>query len=488
MFSAREHAKKTWGSGMAFWNRTKSFEAATSRSPHSALKPTLSWVHLIGLGVGGIVGTGILTLTGVGAGVAGPAVIVSFVMAGVICACAALAYAEMATMMPLAGSAYTYTYVALGELLAWIVGWTLILEYTVVCSTVAVGWSGYASGVIKTLGWPVPDALLAGPHAGGVINLPAIFISLAVAGLLALGSRESTIVNLILVIVKLLALAMFVALALPAFNADNFQPFTPYGWGSVEIDGVNRGVWAAASIIFFAFYGFDAVSTAAEETKNPKRDMKIGIVGSMVLCTLIYMVVATAALGGSRYTDLAGSAEPLAMVLRGLNHPWAATVLGIAAAIALPTVIMAFMYGQSRIFFVMARDGLLPQRLSRVHPRFGTPALMTMITGVIVAVIAAYLPLRSIAELANAGTLIAFIAVAVCMIVMRAKQPQHPRIFGLAATWIIGVLAIIGCIFLFIGLPNITKWGVLIWNAVGLAVYLLWARRQSLLEPAGKTV
>src|SRR5688500_12004078 len=267
---------------MSFWNRRKTLESVATRHEHSALKATLGWPHLIGLGVGAIVGTGIYTLTGVGAGLAGPGVILSFVIAGIVCACAALAYTEMATMMPMAGSAYTYSYVALGELLAWIVGWTLILEYTVVCSTVAVGWSGYASGVIKALGWPVPDALLAGPHAGGVINLPAIFISLAVAGLLALGSRESTIVNLILVIVKLLALAMFVALALPAFSADNFQPFTPYGWGSVEIDGVNRGVWAAASIIFFAFYGFDAVSTAAEETKNPKRDMKIGIVGSMV--------------------------------------------------------------------------------------------------------------------------------------------------------------------------------------------------------------
>jgi len=468
---------------MPFWNRTKSFAAATSRSTHSALKPTLSWVHLIGLGVGGIVGTGILTLTGVGAGVAGPAVIVSFVMAGVICACAALAYAEMATMMPLAGSAYTYTYVALGELLAWVVGWTLILEYTVVCSTVAVGWSGYAAGVIKSFGWPVPDALLAGPEAGGIINVPAIVISLAVATLLTVGSKESTTVNLILVIVKLLALAMFVAIALPAFNGGNFQPFAPFGWGSTEMAGGNKGVWAAASIIFFAFYGFDAVSTAAEETKNPKRDMKIGIVGSMLVCTVIYMVVATAALGGAKYTDLAASGEPLAMVLRGLNHPFAATVLGAAAVIALPTVIMAFMYGQSRIFFVMARDGLLPQRLSKVHPRFGTPALMTMIVGVIVAAIAAYLPLKDIAALANAGTLIAFIAVAVCMIVLRAKQPQHPRIFGAAMTWIIGVLAIIGCIFLFVGLPHITKLGSLLWNAAGLVIYLLWARRKSLLEP-----
>jgi APA family basic amino acid/polyamine antiporter len=470
---------------MAFWNRTKSFEATMSRETQGSLKPTLSWVHLVGLGVGGIVGTGIYTLTGVGAGMAGPAVILSFVVAGIVCAAAALAYAEMATMMPMAGSAYTYTYVALGELLAWIVGWTLILEYTVVCAAVAVGWSGYAAGVIRSAGWPVPEALLAGPMAGGLINIPAIVISLAVAALLARGSRESATVNLVLVGVKLAALAIFIAIALPAFDAGNFEPFAPFGYGSVEIaDGTKQGVMAAAAIIFFAFYGFDAVSTAAEETKNPKRDLKIGIIGSMVLCTFLYMIVAAAALGSTNYEALAKSGEPLAMVLRTLNHPVAATLIASAAVIALPTVIMAFMYGQSRIFFVMARDGLLPQRLSAVHPRFGTPVLMTFITSVIVALIAAFVPLQNIAAVANAGTLIAFIAVAVCMIVTRSTHPQHPRMFGPAATWIIGIVAIVGCIYLFSSLQRRTMYSVLIWNVVGLTIYLLWARRRSLLEPA----
>jgi basic amino acid/polyamine antiporter, APA family len=477
---------------MAFWNRTKSFEAATTRSTHSALKATLSWVHLVGLGVGGIVGTGIYTLTGVGAGMAGPAVILSFAIAGVVCAAAALAYAEMATMIPMAGSAYTYSYVALGELLAWIVGWTLILEYTVVCSAVAVGWSGYAAGVIRSAGWPIPEALLTGPydpaHPGGLINLPAIVISLAVAGLLSIGSRESATVNLVLVAVKLIALAIFVALALPAFSAEHFEPFAPFGYGSTETgDGTKRGVMAAAAIIFFAFYGFDAVSTAAEETKNPQRDLKIGIIGSMVLCTILYMVVAAAALGGSRYQDLATSTEPLAMVLRGLQHPVAATLIASAAVIALPTVIMAFMYGQSRIFFVMARDGLLPQRLSAVNPRTGTPVLMTFITSIIVALIAAFVPLQNIAAVANAGTLIAFIAVAVCMIVTRRTHPQHPRMFGETATWIIGIVAVLGCLYLFYSLQTRTKIYVLIWNVVGLLIYLLWARRKSLLEPAANT-
>jgi basic amino acid/polyamine antiporter, APA family len=243
---------------MAFWNRRKSFDVVAGNAQHK-LKPTLGWVHLIGLGVGGVVGTGIYTLIGDAAGLAGPAVILSFMIAGVVCACAALAYAEMSTMMPAAGSAYTYSYVVLGELLAWFVGWTLILEYTVVCSAVAVGWSGYAAGVIKAASIPIPDALLAGPTAGGVINLPAIFIALAVAGLLAVGSRESASINLVLVVVKLVALAGFVALALPAFNAGNFEPFMPFGFNAVQRADGKYGVMAAAAVIFFAFYGFDAV-------------------------------------------------------------------------------------------------------------------------------------------------------------------------------------------------------------------------------------
>ena len=463
----------------AFWNRRKRLDSLIPGTSHQALKPTLGWPHLVGLGVGGIVGTGIYTLTGVGAGLAGPGVILSFVIAGLVCACAALAYAEMSTMMPVAGSAYTYSYVVLGEGLAWIVGWSLILEYTVVCSVVAVGWSGYAGGVIRSLGWNVPESLLAGPHAGGLINVPAIVISLAVAGLLALGTRESATVNLILVFVKLLALGLFVALAIPAFDADNFQPFAPYGFGATEIDGVKHGVMAAAAIIFFAFYGFDAVSTAAEETKNPSRDLKIGIIGSMLSCTLIYMIVAAAALGGADYRTLADSPEPLAMVLRGLNHPGAATLIAGAAVLALPTVIMAFMYGQSRIFFVMARDGLLPQRLSRISPRTGSPILMTSVTGVIVAAIAGFLPLSEIAAVANAGTLCAFIAVALCMLTLRVRAPAHPRPFSTPLAWPVGILAIVGCLYLFTSLSSITIMFFFAWNGLGILIYVLFARHYS---------
>jgi APA family basic amino acid/polyamine antiporter len=469
---------------MAFWNRRKSLESVSARQSHSALRPTLGWLHLMSLGIGGIVGTGIYTLIGVGAGLAGPAVILSFVVAGLVCACAALAYTEMSTMMPMAGSAYTYSYVALGELPAWFVGWTLILEYTVVCSVVAVGWSGYAGGMLHALGIPFPDALLAGPAAGGVINLPAVVISLAVAGLLALGSRESVTVNLVLVVVKLIALATFVVLAIPAFNAGNFEPFAPHGFGATEIEGAKYGMMGAAAVIFFAFYGFDAVSTAAEEAKNPGRDLKIGIIGSMVACTIIYMVVAAAAIGGSRTEALAASGEPLAMVLRNLNHPGAAKFIGLAAIVALPTVIMAFMYGQSRIFFVMARDGLLPRRLSVVSESSGTPALMTMITGVIVAVIAGFLPLQRIAEVANAGTLVAFIAVAVCMLVLRNQAPNAPRPFRTPAATLIAWAAILGCAYLFVSLPGVTKLTFVVWNAIGIVVYFVYARYQSALARA----
>jgi APA family basic amino acid/polyamine antiporter len=469
---------------MAFWNRRKSLESVSARQSHSALRPTLGWLHLMSLGIGGIVGTGIYTLIGVGAGLAGPAVILSFVIAGLVCACAALAYTEMSTMMPMAGSAYTYSYVALGEFPAWFVGWTLILEYTVVCSVVAVGWSGYAGGFIHSLGIGIPDALLAGPAAGGVINLPAIVIALAVAGLLALGSRESATVNLILVFVKLVALATFVALAIPAFDVGNFEPFAPHGFGATEMNGANYGMMGAAAVIFFAFYGFDAVSTAAEEAKDPGRDLKIGIIGSMVACTIIYMVVAAAAIGSSRTEALAASGEPLAMVLRNLNHPAAAKFIGLAAIVALPTVIMAFMYGQSRIFFVMARDGLLPQRLSVVNEKSGTPVLMTMITGVIVAAIAGFLPLQRIAEVANAGTLVAFIAVAVCMLVLRNKAPNAPRPFRTPAATFVAWAAILGCAYLFVSLPGVTKLTFVIWNAIGIVVYFIYARFQSALARA----
>jgi basic amino acid/polyamine antiporter, APA family len=466
------------------WNTRKSAASELELPLEHQLKRTLSWGHLIALGVGAIVGTGILTLIGVGAAKAGPSVILSFAIAGIICAAAALAYAEMATMIPASGSAYTYTYVVLGELLAWIIGWSLILEYSLVVSAVAVGWSGYAAGFMEGLGAPLPAALIAGPAAGGIVNLPAIFIVAVVAGLLILGTRESATLNAVLVIVKVIALIVFVAVALPYFNAANFDPFMPYGFGKSGESGAEVGVMAAAAIIFFAFYGFDAIATAAEETKNPGRDLSIGIVGSMLLCILIYMAVAAAAIGAIAYTRFADSPEPLALILRELDQPWAASYLAASAVIALPTVILAFFYGQSRIFFVMARDGLLPRPLAQVSRR-GSPTRITLFTAILVGILAGLVPLDELAALANAGTLTAFAAVALCMLVMRRRAPGAERKFRTPLPWVVGLVAILGCAYLFYSLPATTQLYFLIAHMVGLAIYFLYGFRRSVAGRGG---
>ncbi|KAB7784348.1 amino acid permease [Methylorubrum populi] len=442
------------------------------------LTRTLGWPHLVALGVGAIVGTGILTLIGVGAAKAGPAVILSFAIAGVICACAALAYAEMATMIPVSGSAYTYSYVVLGEGLAWIIGWSLILEYSLVVSAVAVGWSGYAAPLLQSyLG--VPKALMQGPDAGGIVNLPAVAIIVVVAVLLLRGTRESATVNAALVLVKIAALAVFVAFALPAFDAAHLEPFNPYGFAkSVGADGVERGIMAAAAIIFFAFYGFDAIATAAEETRNPGRDLIIGIVGSMAACVLIYVAVAVAAVGAVSYTRFADSPEPLALILRELGRPLVAQYLAASAVIALPTVILAFFYGQSRIFFTMARDGMLPQSLAKLSSA-GTPVRITLFTAAVVTVLAGLVPLGELAALANAGTLAAFIAVAACMMVMRVRAPDAPRAFRAPAPWLIGAVTILGCGYLFLSLPATTQLWFVVWNVFGLVLYALYGRKHA---------
>ena len=466
---------------MASWSRRKAIDTAAHFDSQTRLKATLSWPHLVAMGVGAIVGTGIYTLTGIGAGLAGPAVILSFLACGVICACAAFCYAEMATMIPASGSAYTYSYVVLGELLAWIVGWSLILEYTVAASAVAVGWSAHVAEFVRAAGWAVPDPLLHGVMSGGLVDLPAVVISAVVALLLIAGTRESATLNLFLVGIKIAALILFVALAAPAFDPAHFHPFAPYGLGAhVNADGVKRGMLAAAALIFFAFYGFDAVSTAAEETKNPVRDLTIGIIGSMVLCTVIYIAVAASALGASYFMDISKSGAPLVYVLRVLNHPMAAEIVAAAAIVALPTVILVLMYGQSRIFFVMARDGLLPPSLATVHKTRGTPVLMTALTGIVVAAMAATLRLDEIALLANAGTLCAFIAVAVCMLVLRVRQPDRARAFRTPLPWVVGPVCIVGCLYLFTnGLPHFTQWWFAIWNGIGLVVYFLYGARRS---------
>ncbi len=468
---------------MSFLTRRPSLDVlSTKEEGDERLRRTLSWPHLMALGVGAIIGTGIYTLIGVGAGLAGPGVMLSFLLAGVVCVFAALAYAELASMMPAAGSAYTYSYAALGEFVAWLVGFSLLLEYSVVCSAVAVGWSGYATGFLEGIGVTLPEAFTKGPHAGGVFNLPAVFIIAVVAGLLALGTRESAAINAFLVVVKLAALALFVAIALPAFNAANFEPFSPFGFSGTKIvDGeiVKIGILPAASIIFFAFYGFDAVSTAAEEAKRPERDLALGIIGSMVICTAIYMIVAASALGAMPFGDLAASKQPLAQVVGDLGQDTAAAAIAGAAVIALPTVILAFMYGQSRIFFVMARDGLLPQSLAKVNKRTGSPLTMTFATAIFVGAIAGFFPLDEVAALANAGTLAAFIAVGASLMVLRLREPARARPFKTPLWFIVGPLAILGCGYLFYTLPAKTQLYFLYAHAIGLVLYFAWGFRKS---------
>jgi APA family basic amino acid/polyamine antiporter len=462
--------------------RRKPIETAATRGG-ARLAPTLSWPHLIALGVGSIVGTGILTLIGTGVGRAGPAILLSFAIAGVICACAALAYSEMATMMPASGGAYTYSYAVLGEVIAWVVGWSLILEYSLVVSTVAVGWSGFAAPLLIANGFP--PTLTEGPSLGGIANLPAIFIIAVVAGLLCFGTRESARLNTLLVVIKVLALILFVAVALPAFNSANLHPFMPYGFAKhAVVDQLGkvteRGVMAGAAIIFFAFYGFDAISTAAEETKKPERDLAIGIVGSMLIATLVYVLVGVAAVGAVPFLRFAGSPDTLSLIMREMGHDTIAQIIAISAIVALPTVVLGFLYGQSRIFLVMARDGFLPSQLATMSGR-GTPVRITIVTAIVVAVIAGVLPIDQIAALANAGTLIAFMAVAACMLVMRRRAPALRRPFRTPLVWVVGPAAILGCLYLFVSLPTKTLLWCLIWNAIGILIYAVYGRRHSAL-------
>ena len=455
---------------MGIGDRRKSLDSIRNLAATRQLERTLGPWQLAGIGIGAIIGMGIYTLTGVGAATAGPAVILSFAIAGIICAAAALAYAELASLMPVAGSAYTYSYVVLGELAAWIVGWSLFLEYALACSAVAVGWSAYFAGLMQSIGWTIDPRWLAGPGNGGSFNVPAAVVSLAVACLLTLGTRESARLNTILVGVKIVALCTFIVFALRGFDAGNLQPFAPLG---------TTGVLTAAALVFFAFFGFDAVSTAAEEARNPGRDMKYGIIGSMLVCTVLYMLVSLAAVGALRWDLFAGNSEPLAHVLRSTGYATVANLVATAAICATPSVLMSLMFGQTRVSFAMTRDGLLPRRLAAVHPRFRTPHVITLGTGVIVAVVAGGFRLNEIAALANAGTLCAFVAAAAAMLVLRRREPGLERSFACPAPWLVGPLAIIGCVGLFFYLGTNTLLFFAAWQLLGLVWYFSVGRRNS---------
>lgn len=497
-----------------FLDRVKPLDAIIATAEKKSLHRSLGWFQLTLLGIGAVIGTGIFVLTAVGAQKAGPGLMVAFTIAGFVCIVAALCYAEIAAMIPVAGSAYTYSYATMGEFLAWTVGWALIMEYAIAASAVSVGWSGYFTGTIlnEFLGIHLPAWLSAGPLAlggaeGGFINLPALMIALLVTILLVIGTSESAKVNAVLVSIKVAALTAFIALTLTSseFSAEKFNPFLPAGlfggWGT----GV--GAVGAAATMFFAYVGFDAVSTAAEETKNPQRNVPIGLVGSLLFCTVFYILVAAGAigtLGGQPIMDAAGfpleagsaelarqcampehaealvcSNEALAHVLRVIGFSGVGNVLGIAAFLALPSVILVLIFGQTRIFFVMSRDGLLPEKLSTVHPRFKTPHVVTIMTGVAVAIAAAFFPVGQLADISNAGTLYAFLMVAIAVMVLRRRDPTRQRHFRVPAIWLVAPLTVIGCVLLFFNLPSAAMLFLPGWGILGLFVYFFYSRSRS---------
>ncbi|AQR74119.1 amino acid permease [Sphingomonas sp. LM7] len=502
------------------FGRVKSLDAILLTAERKSLTRTLGAFQLTMLGVGAIIGTGIFVLTAEAAQKAGPGMMLSFIIAGFVCAVAALCYSEMASMVPVSGSAYTYSYAVMGELLAWMVGWALVLEYAVAAGAVSVGWSGYFVGLLREyLGVALPDTIVnadaliahiqvlfgAAPSeaiqtaiaTGGYVNLPAMLIALLVTWLLVVGTKESAFVNAILVMVKIAALTVFVILALPVMNSENFQPFAPLGFG---------GISAAAASIFFAYVGFDAVSTAAEETKNPQRNMPIGLIGSLALCTIFYILVAAGVIGSvgaqplvdaagkgiapgstelaAACANIAGEAvvcskEALAWTLRSIGWQQIGNLIGLAAGIALPSVILMMMFGQTRIFFVMSRDGLLPEKLSKVHPKYGTPHVVTIITGVFVAMFAALFPVGALADISNSGTLFAFAMVAIAVLVLRKTDPNRIRPFRTPAIVVVAPLAVAGCLYLFFSLSWYTLGLFVAWAALGLVVYFAYSRNHS---------
>ena len=480
------------------FGRVKPLDAILATAEKKSLHRSLGAFQLTMLGIGAVIGTGIFVLTAEAAQKAGPGMMFSFVIAGFVCAVAALCYAEMAAMVPVSGSAYTYSYAVMGELIAWMVGWALILEYAVAAGAVSVGWSGYVVGLVENaFHINIPDMLVRGPYDGGVINLPAMLIAGLVTCLLVIGTKESATVNAILVAIKVSALTLFIILSVPVMNMKNFDPFMPLGFS---------GVGAAAASIFFAYVGFDAVSTAAEETKNPQRNMPIGLIGSLAICTIFYLLVAAGVIGsvgaqpvmdahgmglepGSRERAAQCSAfgdqavvcskEALAWTLREIGWPQIGNLIGLAAGLALPSVILMMMFGQTRIFFVMSRDGLLPAAFSKIHPKFNTPHVITILTGVFVALFSAFFPVGLLANISNSGTLFAFAAVSVAVLVLRRTEPSRHRPFRTPAIMITAPLSLLGCLYLFYKLDVKSQMLFVVWAAVGLLVYFAYSRSRS---------
>jgi APA family basic amino acid/polyamine antiporter len=456
------------------------------------LKRALGPLNLTALGIGAIIGTGIFVLTGtVAAQNAGPAVVLSFALAGVASIFAALCYSEFASLVPMAGSAYTYGYATLGEFVAWIIGWDLVLEYALSATTVAIGWSGYIVSFLKDFGIHIPAQFQAargtvvtladGSTDTALFNLPAVFIIAAVTTLLVVGIKESASVNNVIVIIKLAVVVLFIILATPHIDPDNWKPFIPENTGHRENFGFS-GVVAGAAIVFFAYIGFDAVSTAAQEAKNPQRDMPIGIIGSLIICTVLYIAVAAIATGVVRYTEL-DVPDPIAKVADMAGLGVFATLIKLGAIAGLTSVILVQLLGQSRVFYSMSRDGLLPPFVQKIHPRFRTPYVTSIATGLAVAIPAAILPVRDAAKLVSIGTLLAFVIVCIGVLVLRVREPNLRRPFKTPFIWFVAPMGAISAGYLMFYLDSETWLRLLIWLAVGLAIYFLYGRTHSNLAP-----
>ncbi len=446
----------------------------THESGHE-LKRSVSGLQLTSMGVGAIIGTGIFVVIGQGAGLAGPGVILSFVLAAVACTFSALSYAELASSIPVSGSAYTYSYATMGEVVAWIIGWDLILEYGVSVAAVAVGWGGNVNAFLEAaFGVALPDAISKSPEDGGVFNLPAVFIVLAIMLLLVRGVRESAGANLVMVAVKLVVLTFFIIVSLANFKADNLQPFLPNGFHSVT---------AAAAIIFFAYIGFDAVSTGSEEARDPAKDLPFAVIGSLLICTLFYILTAVGALGIATPAQMKDSDAPLATALdEGAGLSWAAWILALGALIAITSVVLVIFSGQTRIFVARARDGLLPERMAQVHPRFGTPAKLTVGLGLLIAVLAALVPLGAIVELVNIGTLFAFVLVNIGVIILRRTRPDMPRPYRVPFSPVFPLIGVAFAVYLMTDLPLATWVRFVVWLAIGIVIYAAYGYRHSRLR------
>lgn len=453
--------------------RKKDIGALRSMAQNSGLTRNLSAFDLVFLGIGSVIGTGIFVLTGVGAALyAGPGISLSFVLASIACAFAGLAYAEYASMVPVAGSAYAYTYASLGEFLAFIVGWNLILEYTVTCSTVAAGWSGYVVGLLASGGIDLPVAFTKVPEEGGIINVPAILITMFLCILLVRGTKETVMINRILVFVKLAVIVIFFVLAVPNVDPTNWDPFLPYG---------TQGISAGAAIVFFAYIGFDAVATSAEEAKNPSRDLPIGILGSLGVCAVLYFFVALVLTGVVPYTDL-NNAEPVAYALRVIGYPIGSAIVAVGAICGITTVLLVLLYGQARIFFALSRDGMIPAGICKVHKLYRTPYLVTIGGCILVSVIAGFAPIHLIAEMANIGTLSAFFIAGFGVLFLRIKRPDIKRGFKCPAIYFVAPMAMICCGYLMYNLPIHTWIRFVVWCGIGFVVYFGYSYKHSKLE------